>query len=275
MKRGMKLFVAVLVLIVASYIICMDAVNTNSHAVSLDGNSQYLSAADSASLSPTGNITIEGWVKVNRPAVGNEELGFVSKFNTEASDGRAYGSWFTASGPDWKLQFRYGNTSGETSRMTGSPILTKDDLNKWVHVAITADVSRQIIAMYKNGVPVVVESYDNHATSIRDNNQELRIGIRNELVPANNTHYFPGFIDDVRIWSVTRTSEEILKNKSVELAGKERNLLAYWKLNNAFEDSTENGNMLTSHNAATFDTRTPFPFQYVKSFLWQLRSRFN
>jgi sugar lactone lactonase YvrE len=50
---------------------------------------------------------------------------------------------------------------------------------------------------------------------------------------------FKGWLDDVRIWSVSRTSTEILNNKEGPLSGLEAGLIAYYR----FDDNTSYGNL--------------------------------
>jgi len=63
---------------------------TNTYSLDLEsGSSQYATAADSASLSITGDITLETWRKPETlPTAGNEMV-LISKWN-EASDQRSY-----------------------------------------------------------------------------------------------------------------------------------------------------------------------------------------
>jgi hypothetical protein len=48
---------------------------------------------------------------------------------------------------------------------------------------------------------------------------------------TDNGGYFQGFLDEIRIWSVARTQDEIQSNTSHELSGDEDNLVGYWKFN--------------------------------------------
>lgn len=64
-------------------------VPTNTHSLSFNGTTQYATAADSASLSQTGDITIERFVKLNTlPAVGETQT-IVSKWNKNSNQ-RSY-----------------------------------------------------------------------------------------------------------------------------------------------------------------------------------------
>jgi hypothetical protein len=75
-------------------------------------------------------------------------------------------------------------------------------------------------------------------------------------VDAVYTEYFWGDIDEVRIWNVARTQQEIEDNLLTELTGLESGLVAYWNFNEApgstvVNDSTPNGNDATLAGGAT------------------------
>lgn len=65
-------------------------------------------------------------------------------------------------------------------------------------------------------------------------------------------------IDEVRVWNTTRTGANILADYQTQLTGSEKNLQAYWKLDNALTDSTANANTLTNVNTAIFTSDVPF-----------------
>src|SRR5205814_1470436 len=51
------------------------------------------------------------------------------------------------------------------------------------------------------------------------------------LGQAENGFRFGGALDDMRVWSVPRSAQDISDNMSTELAGSEPGLAGYWKLN--------------------------------------------
>ncbi len=70
-----------------------------SNALQFDGTEDYIEAADSASLSITGNLTIEAWVK--RGEIGTEQT-IVGKWD-ESTGIKSYRLWFSSN--DNKLNF--------------------------------------------------------------------------------------------------------------------------------------------------------------------------
>ena len=70
--------------------------------------------------------------------------------------------------------------------------------------------------------------------------------------------YFPGEIDEVRIWNTDRTSAEIRANMHHELQGNEANLVAYYKLDTGTgttaDDSSNGGYNGTLTNGPAWQT---------------------
>ncbi len=92
----------------------------------------------------------------------------------------------------------------------------------WTHAALTFDGEYR--TLYLNGQlisrvhdPGRLDSYDTG----------LRIGALKNLL----TWFFDGNIDEVRIWNVARTQEEILQTMNHSLEGTEAGLVAYWDFN--------------------------------------------
>lgn len=191
----------------------------SSIAVDLEANStQYLSAEDSASLSITGDITIELWVKHESLPAASGYMTYVTKYNV--SEGYSYAFWL------------YNDAGTYLLRWTSSDGVANDDVNTpwtptngtWYHIAVSFNTSTQVVKFYVNGVQQGVDQ-GMTTTSIQNTEAKLLIGAFNPDTPVS---LFDGVIDDVRLWNDVRTVTEIANNKSVELTGTEANLVAYW-----------------------------------------------
>ena len=245
MKKGIALITLVAFLSVSN-------ITYASNVASIDlelSSSQYLSVADTASLSITGDITIEGWFKVEQlPSTAGSVFALVQK---DAAN-RSYSLNIITTN---KLRMNYfSNNSTVTTLDSTNAILVAGDVGNWVHIAITVDVSAQTAVMYKNGSSVAVTQTTTNATSIADTNAPFTIG----SIGAGTAQLFDGLIDEVRVWSDIRTGTEISDNYEKELVGNEAGLVGYWKLNNDLLDETANNNDLTNNNSATFSTDVPF-----------------
>jgi gliding motility-associated-like protein len=154
-----------------------------------------------ASLDITEAITLEAWIKIT---------------------GETENKWQVI-GKDDHYRLRYNNSklifyTGGTSLI--DTINFADSL--WYHLAASYD--RDTMRLLINGSEVAKK---HHTAGISvDGGQEIRIGKNNF-----NGWYLEGFIDEVRIWSVSRTKEQIRHNMQKELTGNEDGLQAYWRFN--------------------------------------------
>ena len=118
--------------------------------------------------------------------------------------------------------------------MSSTTVIPNDT---WVHLACTYDGSA--MKMYVNGN---LEGTTPASGALNTNNQPVIIG-RNFL---NTWNDWFGYVDDVRIWNVARTAEEIRDSMNRRLTGAEAGLAGYWKFDewagNAAADASGNGN---------------------------------
>ncbi len=124
-------------------------------------------------------------------------------------------------------------------------------INEWFHVAATYDGA--LIKYYVNGCKV------NELPATGDlvqNNLIAAVGAR----PGNSVtvEHFRGNIDEVRIWNVARTEQEIQLNMNFLLSTTQPGLLAYYKFDNNYlniqGNATYNG---VPQGTPTFDVEAP------------------
>ncbi len=60
--------------------------------------------------------------------------------------------------------------------------------------------------------------------------RDLKLGSQNKAYERVG-RYLKGALDEVRIWKVAKTADEILASMNVELNGSEPELIAYWQMN--------------------------------------------
>ena len=220
--------------------------NANTHAVDFeDSSSQYAYKTDTASLSITGDITIEAWIKLES-VTGNHWI--VSKYDSSGDGhGVSYGFKY-ASGT---LTFVISDDATSVENYTNSITL---DLNKWLHVAVTWEASISTANFYLNGVNIGSDT--GSMTAIDDNTSVFCVGGLYQSGPA--IQFFDGAIDEVRVWSEVRTAEEIERYRTIQLLGSESNLQGYWRFDNDYTDETSNSNDLTASGSPTFTEFCPF-----------------
>lgn len=185
------------------------------NGIDLDGTDDIISAGNSVAsdLNGLSNVTVEAWVKPETTAglgviagnynypVNNNELQILLR-----RSGDAY---------EFYVDGGLGYEGVITSAGTVIP-------GVWQHVAGTWDGTT--LRIYINGVEL---------NSITTTNGSNLISTTNSLVIGNNAinESFSGIIDDVRIWTTTRTATEVGQNMTDCLTGSETGLIAYYKLN--------------------------------------------
>lgn len=220
------------------------------------GSSQYASRADTASLSITGDLTVESWVKFESKAgAGNANM-IVAKF-TRSTNNRSYAfgwdnGFFIGSDKLFLVVDETGANDGNTSRAhcPWSP-----STSVWYHVATTFDAgSPSAIAFYIDGVSQTVTYDFNDANSIYDGNEDTALGALD--VGSTPINFWDGLLSLVRLWNVVRTQGQIDANKC-EVLGSTTNLQAEWTLDDVYTDNSGNGNTLTASGSPVFATDTP------------------
>lgn len=215
------------------------AVNTASLDVDRTGN-KYATAADSASLSVTGDLTIEFWMNMQTCSNAGASYSFIAKTGS-----------YTISAPTGSPTCDVGE--GFTIDIGATQVGgTYDwfDVGTWNHWAIVYIAAAGTADVYKNGAFVFQRT--GFPTSIPDNGNTFCIDNSGTTCAANDG--VDALMDDVRIWSVARTEAQILANYNCELIGNEANLNAYWKLNSSELDETANNNDLTLVNSPVYNT---------------------
>ncbi|MFH1789583.1 MAG: LamG domain-containing protein [bacterium] len=151
-----------------------------------DGNDDYASVSNSASLNPTQAITVEAWIY---PVSTNNnhyyEVIATKQYNYELSisvDGR----------------LRVGIINSQNVRVVtnSNPGIVKK--GAWNHIALTYDGTN--VKGYVNGALAVSKSQNGN---IRTNSFPLTIG------QVSNSYYYHGSIDELRIRNKALSAQEI------------------------------------------------------------------
>lgn len=222
---------------------------TNAQSLDLEsGSSQYATRADTASLSITGTISIEAWVKHESTGVAQA---YVSKFNQDGSV-KSYVFYLDATGA---IQLSYSGDSSNESLCASAVCISKADEGKWIHVAVTLTPSTKAFSFYKNGALITSGTATGAQTSIADNASGFAIGCRD--IGGTPDTFLDGKICEVRLWNTVRTQAEIQGNMFHNLVGNESGLAGYWKLDNSYNDSTANANNLTGTGSPVFSADVP------------------
>lgn len=220
-------------------------------------SSQYLTAADSVSLSVTGNLTIEGWFKITTlPGSGvGVPLVFKGDYNTDNS----YQLMYLNDGGTPKIHMRIFATAGNAN-FCDSKFTYTLTTGTWYHVAVVTTVANPIATKFElfiNGVSQGngTTSITGSVTGIYNNAKALRIGQSDPVVGVTD-YYLDGAVSLVRIWRTARTQSEIASNMC-NIIGSWSGLSAEWTLDNVLTDNSGYSNTLTNINTVTFPSDVP------------------
>ena len=226
--------------------------NANSRSASFASSTlSYLSLstadAETQNLNITNDFTIEAWAKFNTIPVETHKMLLVSKSR-----------WGT--GPDRSYLFGIYRNSGQTAifgEFNSSANVAggewNPELGRWYHLAIVGEGGGTYV-IYVDGVPYITETGKQDLSAV--SGQDLLIGGHN--LDGSVVDAFDGTIDEVRIWDVARTQDEIQADMSREVSGQETGLKGYWQFDGNFKSPISSGAALTPHGVSTFSTDIPF-----------------
>nr|MBP7117424.1 LamG domain-containing protein [Candidatus Cloacimonadota bacterium] len=183
-------------------------------SLQLNGNGQYVMCGEKSDFYFTNQLTVEAWIYPTDFKSAEHMNTIVSKTYWDPT---SYG---------WTL--RYGSSNGTLCfNMAGEGTswincMADNALiqNTWQHVAATYNGS--VIALYVNGVQVATQSHSGDIINATINN--LCIGSTHYA----DYRYMTGLIDEVRIWDIARSENEI--SASLDHCDITDNLLAYYRM---------------------------------------------
>ena len=182
----------------------------NGSALSFDGVTQFVEAADADDLDLAAEWTIEAWVKPGNLSGGFQQI--VSKWG-----GCAVASYsLELNGP--KLRNAIASCANGTQVTESLSDLVVDE---WQHVAVT--LSGGTLRLFINGVE------DNMRTGSQaplPTTTPVSIGRQ-----SGGSLAYGGLADEIRIWNVARSEAELASAKDIQLTGNEAGLVAYWQFN--------------------------------------------
>lgn len=221
------LFTLLSILLICSSIEAQNSLN-------FDGSDDYV---QTTFPSITGNSarTIEAWIKTTANA--NPSAGGSQKVITDM------GTFVTGS------RFTFNILWGNALRVEvgGSGFSGKTAVNdgNWHHVACVYDPNAtDKISLYVDGS---LDTAGNITTSVTTIASNMVIGRR-----VDNTNYWDGNIDEVRVWNFAKTAAQLASLYQQEICQNQTGLVAYYRLN----EGTANGNNSAINTANDFSSNT-------------------
>ena len=186
--------------------------NAQNTAILLDGTTEFLSVPYKDNQNVGTAFTIEAWI-------------FANSWATESWRGSIVAA--DVQGPDRGYAFRCGD-DGKLSIVISVDNIWNEIISpslmstyQWHHVATTVDGTN--FKLYIDGQEVAAGSFDGTPSPF---DSDLLIGSS-----YFDGRFFDGAIDEVRIWNVARSQQEIADNTTVDLTGTEDGLVLYLPMN--------------------------------------------
>ncbi|GMU89011.1 MAG: hypothetical protein AMXMBFR49_12190 [Chlorobiota bacterium] len=176
----------------------------------------------------TTDLTVEFWAKVNGGSTQRLVLGQGSL----STNNYLQVGFRSPTAPNNPNGFFMGFFNNDIS----APVGATD--TEWHHYAATYNRTTGERKLYRNGVLVA----QNTATGALGSSGTLHIG--SSIV---NTEFFPGDLDELRIWLSVRTQEEIVANMNKSMEANESGLYAYYRFDNAPDASQTQVSNLSSN----------------------------
>ena len=243
----------------------------SQYSLTFDGVDDYATCGSDASLDIKGPVTVEAWLFPNVNLVSYKRF-VVKQWETSYNlgAGASANSVLFGMAPN-------GNLSNAVE--TGQDAVT---LGNWNHVAGTWDGS--ILRIFVNGTEVAQKPWINN--SVVGSGNPVIIGTDQNLNPLR---FFNGRLDEVRIWDVARTEQEIRDNMYKELTNPdlENNLVAYYRFNEGSgqtsADLSQNSNTavlggtlgVESTDPAWVASTAPIPYYTISSGAWGNKLRWG
>lgn len=207
-------------------------------AFSLDGSNDYYVKTSPSGMTFTDDFVVSAWVYMTS---------YAQSIIASRNNGTSGWNWdITNTG-----QIRLAGYNGALTNTRYITSYQSIPLNKWVHVAAQLDMSTYTVStttcyVMINGkdVPAFLTQNGTNPTALVQAGN-LEIGSYN-----GGTSPFPGYIDQVAIYSAKVTQATILASMNQALTGSETSLISAYS-NGSVTDLSANANNLTATNGAT------------------------
>ena len=211
----------------------------NSNALNFDGTDDYISLSGSGNLDITGDLTLESWINLDNN--DNDSTVIIGKFNGGLASNVSFALRKTSTSTIW---FEVGDGGNHTDYADFNGFESK----KWYHISGVYDQSLNTLKFYVNGE--LVDTNTSGPNSLKRITSDIFLG----RYSATYNQYFKGEIDEVRIWNVARTADQIRDNMYHPLTGNESGLVAYYNFDQGTASGTNTAQTtLTDRSSSGYD----------------------
>lgn len=219
----------------------------DNYSLSFDGGDRVV-VPDSPSLNPS-QITVETWVNLRRLAPIDY---WDNQFLIYKGDDRMQGSYYLSQNSQDGDQFHFYLGANSIDQVIAHTPNLNLETNRWYHVARTYDGSN--LKIYVDGVLQGITP----ANITIGNTGLLTFGYHNM---TDWEYFLDGLMDEIRIWNVAKTQDEIQASMNRRLIGNEPGLVGYWRLDEEIGQVAVDSSLNVNHGqlGTTFETDTDDP----------------
>ena len=194
-------------------LLAQPASNTN-YVLELDGTSSWVELPPNVFKGLT-NATVEGWIKMDE-GFGRSRFFAYGKGESHMTIGVTPQFFWYAIEPS----LRADNTIGVVPAEAG----------QWFHLAAVSGLDG--MKFYLNSLLVGTNSYTGSFSVLTGDHFRLGQSVANSPLPPTSQ----GQMDEVRVWSVARTEEQIRQAMFQRLTGREEGLVGLWNFDHGTAD---------------------------------------
>ncbi len=192
---------------------------SGDYALELDGNDDRIESPDNLPIEGDDERTVAAWVKFDQEAIGNLKFTPITVWGENANS-----KWFIFAKDEYdilKLMI------DEETLYSGNTTLTADT---WYYLAVT--YGNEEIKLYINGVLDAAYSLNN---PLQTTANSLRLGY---FLKGQDSFYAYMTIDELNIWSRSRSEDEILEDYIYGVDPTEHKLELYYNFNSGPGNAT-------------------------------------
>ena len=190
-----------------------------NNAISLDGTDDYVHVGGISELGITGDggtfkYTVEGWFMLKAGNEGERRCLWESEGYTIACEVNA----------DSLIHYNVNSTISGSEGYLNHVTDIKPELDTWHHIAVVVENNTSSLHIeskfYYDGNLIDGKTFD--GANLNSVGNYFNLGAHRDA-----GRFFPGQLDEVRIWNVARTQQEIQDNMYKTLTRMEEGLVAY------------------------------------------------
>ena len=194
-----------------------------SNALSLDGDGSFVEIVDSEMInSISEQVTVSAWIKPTDFPNTCTTILFKGNKRTPDLSHRQFALWLFDEG----CFYFDASPNGRFIRWIASNSESVQR-NVWYHVAATIDARNDSVTLFLNGTEIRRSNFKGE-NNLTKTTLPLRIGCSHEEEISEHAS-FAGLIDEVQVWNIARTENQIRSDMRKQLKGDEAGLVGYWK----------------------------------------------